>query len=342
MAKNKWFWLQLFAGEGAGASGGEGGGDGTVSGDNSADAGHQRLLELGVPADKIRKNRAYKLNASTPKPAEAEQVKGTEQKPEQAAAAENPTEEKTEPTTPARMSWDEIKADPEYNREIQAIVQSRLKNAKNAEEALAKMMPALEVLARKHGQDPANPDYDALAKAINDDDAYYEDKALEMGVSVETAKRMDQQERDTARQQREEARNLEQQKLHNHFRSLEQQGEALKKVFPKFDLRTELQNPVFARMTSPNVGVSVEDAYHAVHRKEIMAAGMQVTAQQTAEKISNAIQAGSRRPDENGTSGQSASVTTFDYSKASKAQREALKQQIRAAAARGEKLYPGR
>ena len=341
MAKDKWFWLQLFAGEGAGASGGEGG-DGAVSGDNSADAGHQRLLELGVPADKIRKNRAYKLNVSTPKPAEAEQVKGAEQKPEQAAAAENPTEDKTKPTTPARMSWDEIKADPEYNREIQAIVQSRLKSAKNAEEALAKMMPALEVLARMHGQDPANPDYDALAKAINDDDAYYEDKALEMGVSIETAKRMDQQERDTARQQREEARNLEQQKLHNHFRSLEQQGEALKKVFPKFDLRTELQNPVFARMTSPNVGVSVEDAYHAVHRKEIMSAGMQVTAQQTAEKISNAIQAGSRRPDENGTSGQSASVTTFDYSKASKAQREALKQQIRAAAARGEKLYPGR
>ena len=32
MAKNKWFWLQLFAGEGAGASGGEGGGDGAVSG----------------------------------------------------------------------------------------------------------------------------------------------------------------------------------------------------------------------------------------------------------------------------------------------------------------------
>ena len=124
--------------------------------------------------------------------------------------------------------------------------------------------------------------------------------------------------------------------------SLEQQGEAMKKTFPNFDLRKELQNPVFARMTSPNVGVSVEDAYHAVHRKEIMAAGMQVTAQQTAQKISNAIQAGSRRPDENGTSGRSASVTTFDYSKASKAEREALKREIYAAKARGEKLYPGR
>ena len=64
-------------------------------------------------------------------------------------------------------------------------------------------------------------------------------------------------------------------------------------------------------------------------------------SQKTAQKISNAIQAGSLRPDENGTSGQSASVTTFDYAKASKAQRDALKAQIRAAAARGEKMYPG-
>ena len=343
MAKNKWFLLQLFAGEGAGASaGGEGGGEGTVSGDNGLAAEDQRLLELGVPEEKLRK-RAKRANAKLPEGAVRTAPKATEQAQEQVATAkENPTEEKTEPTTPARMSWDEIMADPEYNKQMQLTVQSRLKNAKASEEALSKLAPALELLARRHGLDAENMDYEAIAKAINDDDAYYEDLALEKGVTLETAKRIDQQERDHARQQREEARNLEQQKIQNHIMKLEQQGEELKKMFPNFDLRTELQNPVFARMTSPNVGVSVEDAYHAVHRKEIMQAGMQVTAQQTAQKISNAIQAGYRRPDENGTSGQSASVTTFDYSKASKAQRDALKQQIRAAAARGEKLYPGR
>ena len=346
MAKNKWFWLQLFAGEGGGAgasAGGEGGEGGAVAGVNGVAAEHQRLLELGVPEEKLRK-RAQRQAAKLPEGAVRNApMNAQEQKPQEqvATAAENPTEEKAKEST-TRMSWDEIKADPEYNKEIQAIVQARLKSAKGAEETLAKMAPALELLARKHGQDPANMDYDALAKAISDDDAYYEDKALEMGVTLEAAKRLDQQERDDARKKREEARNLEEQKLRNHFMKLEQQGEALKKVFPTFDLRTELQNPVFARMTSPNVGVSVEDAYHAVHRKEIMAAGMQVTAQQTAKKISNAIQAGSRRPDENGTSGQSPSVTTFDYSKASRQQREALKAQIRAAAARGEKLYPGR
>jgi hypothetical protein len=221
-------------------------------------------------------------------------------------------------------------------------VQSRLKSAKAAEESLAKLTPALELLARRHGLDATNMDYEAIAKAINDDDAYYEDLALEKGVTLETAKRIDQQEREHARQQKQEAMNLEQQRLQNHFMKLEREGEALKQMFPNFDLRKELQNPVFARMTSPNVGVSVEDAYHAVHRKEIMSRGMQVTAQKTKEQISNSIQAGARRPDENGISGQSPSVTTFDYSKASKEQREALKREIYAAKARGEKVYPGR
>ena len=340
MNDTKWRLLQLFAGEGTGGAGGDGGGEGAASGDNSVDAGQQRLLELGVPADKIRKrsNRtASRPTASTTTNVASEDTAAPTQK-DDASKDTTPTED----TTKARMSWDEIMKDPEYNKQMQAVVQSRLKSAKGAEETLGKLAPALEVLARKHNLDVENMDYDALAKAISDDDAYYEDKALEMGVPVETAKKIDQQERETARVQKEQARNLEQQRLYQHFASLESQASELKKVFPSFDLRTELQNPVFARMTHPNVGISVEDAYHAVHRKEIMSAGMQVTAQQTAKKISNAIQAGSRRPDENGTSGRSSSVTTFDYSKASREQREDLKRQIREAAARGEKLYPGR
>ena len=323
--KHKWLDLQLFAGEGAG----DGGGEGAATGENSDAAGHQRLLELGVPADKIRKNRAYKL--PTP-PAKQEEVK----QQEQAAAAENPTEEK--PTDkPKKPTWDEIMADPEYNKQMQATVQQRLRSAKGAEDALGKLTPALELLARKYGQDPAKMDYEALAKAISDDESYYEDKALEMGVSVEAAKKIDQAERDTARQQRQEAQNLEQQKIQKHFQKLEEQGEAMKKVFPNFDLRKELQNPAFVRMTSPNVGISVEDAYYAVHRKELQTAAMQVTAQKTAQMVSNAIQAGSRRPAENGITGQAPSVTTFDYRSMSPEQRNALKARIRS----GEKIYPG-
>ena len=330
MFKNKWLNLQLFAGEGAG----DGGGEGAATGESAVDPGQQRLMELGVPEAKIRKNRAYKLNAT---PATQKQEP---QKQEQAAAAENPAEEKT--NTATRMSWDEIMADPEYNKQMQATIQGRLRSAKGAEEALGKLTPALELLARQEGLDPENLDYDALAKAISNNKSYYEDKALEMGVSVETAMQIDQQERDTARQQREQERTIEEQKMQRHFQSLQQQGEAMKKTFPNFDLMKELKNPAFVRMTAPDVGISVEDAYYAVHRNEIQTASMQVAAQKTAQKLSNSIQAGNRRPSENGTSGQAPSVTTFDYRNASPEQRAELKRQIRAYAARGEKLYPGR
>lgn len=332
----KWLDLQLFAGEGAG----DGGSEGAATGVEAADPGQQRLLELGVPADKIRKNRAYSAKAPAQKPATAGQVKAQEQQPQQIPAATNPTEEK-KTDAPARMSWAEIMKDPEYQKDIQHMMQSRLRSAKGAEEALGKLAPALDLIARKYGQDPAKPDYEALAQAIRDDDAYFEDDALENGTAMGETKEKVLNDLDTARQQRIQAQTIEEERFQNHIKNLEQQGEAMKAVFPNFNLMQELQNPAFARMTSPNVGISVEDAYYAVHRREIMARGMQVTAQKTASMISNSIQAGSRRPAEAGITGQAPSVTTFDYKNASKEQRNALKQRIRSAAARGEKVYPG-
>ena len=334
--------LQLFGGDGAGApSAGEGGQ--ATTGENATAVAEQRLRELGVPEDKAKRRAS---TVASKMPAQKAQPTSAEQKTDNAEVVSAPTEENT-PTEDtkgqtSRMSWDEIMKDPEYNKQMQAVVQSRLKSAKGAEEALGKMAPAIEVMARKYGLDPNNMDYDALAKAINDDDAYYEDKALEMGVSVETAKKVDQMERNTERQKALEQRTLQDQMLQQHFSSLVQQGEAIKKVYPNFDLRKELENPVFARMTAPGKGImSVKDAYEAVHRDELQLAGMQVTAQKTAEKISNAIASGSRRPDELGAGSQAPSVSTFDYRNASREQRLALKKRINEAAARGEKLYPG-
>ena len=332
MLNEKWLNLQLFAGEGEG--------EGATSGENATVAAEQRLRELGVPEDKIRKRASKVASAAPTQTAKTEPVVNNAEKTDVVTAPteDNPTEGKAS----ARMSWDEIMADPEYNKQMQSVVQSRLRSAKGAEETLTKLTPALELLARKHNLDPTNMDYDALAKAINEDRDYYEDKALAMGVPVDTAMKIDQEEREQARNKVQAERTLQQQAFDQHIQGLEQQGEALKKIFPSFDLRKELQNPAFARMTAPGKGImSVEDAYRAVHRQEIESASMQVVAQKTAQKISNAIQSGSRRPDEAGISSQAASVTAFNYRNASKDQREALKKRIREAAARGEKLYPG-
>ena len=125
-----------------------------------------------------------------------------------------------------------------------------------------------------------------------------------------------------------------------HFAELARQAEALRATFPTLDLQTELRNPLFARMTAPDVGIGVEDAYYTVHRKEIHAAAVREATEKTAERLSNAIRSGSRRPIESGVSAQAPSVSTFDYARASKEQREAFKKDIRARMARGEKVYP--
>jgi hypothetical protein len=119
------------------------------------------------------------------------------------------------------------------------------------------------------------------------------------------------------------------------------QAQQLKEKYPDFDLGRELQNPVFLRLTSPDAGVSLEDAYYTVHRREIQHSAMETAARQTAQRISNSIRSGTARPVENGTAAPTATVTALDYRSADPAQRNALKARIRQAAARGEKLYPG-
>ena len=318
-----WKWLQLFA------EGGEGSGDGGAGTSDSgviADDADQRLRDLGVPEDKIRRTKAGRQRAA------ARQAQPAQAAPAQQVAAAEPTDdgqsEAHEEATPKRMTWEEIMQDPEYNKAMQDTMQKRLKAAKGAEQALDALQPAIKKLAQEKGLDPENVDYVSLGKMITGE---YDNKAMELGVPVETVMQLEQQQR-----------TIEQQKIASHFERLEREAEAMKAVFPNFNLQVEMANPAFAKLTHPNIGMSVEDAYYAVHRKELQVASMQVAAQKTAQQISNAIQSGTRRPVESGQSTQAPSVTTFDYSRATKAQRDEFKAKLRSSWARGEKVYPGR
>lgn len=117
-------------------------------------------------------------------------------------------------------------------------------------------------------------------------------------------------------------------------RDLERQAKALQERFPEFDLEAALKDPAFARLTG--LGVPVEDAYFAGNRQAMVDAAVR----EASRKLSNAVRSGSLRPTENGSAGWGASLTRFDYSRASREQREQLKKAIRTAAAKGEKLYP--
>ena len=124
------------------------------------------------------------------------------------------------------------------------------------------------------------------------------------------------------------------QRIYGHIAKLEEETKGLKEIFPDFDLYRELKNPTFARLTAPESGIHAEDAYYAVHRKELQ------TMFTEAQKPSEQPKPPMTRPNENGLSAKAPSVMAFDYRNASKQHREALKKAIRAAAAKGEKIYP--
>lgn len=328
----KWLNLQLFA---DGAAAGEGG-EGAAPGVNADDAGQQMLRDMGVPEDRIAKRaKGFAQRMSRSGTPMQTAPKGAEQ---QAAAAEPDTQKtgQKEPEQAKRLSWDEIMADPEYNGEMQKVVQNRLKNARAAQEILDKLAPAIEALCGKHGIDPKNPDYDALAKAVSNDDSLYEELAMQMGVSKETAKRVSQSEAEARRlreaeesRKQEAARAEEERKGMEHIRKLVQQGEAMKVTFPNFDIRQELKDKTFATLTSPNIGMSVEDAYYAVHRKEIQAATAKAMAEKTAEQMANSIRSNGLRPQENGTTRQAPSTSTIDPRRLTPQERADIRRRVR-------------
>ncbi len=201
------------------------------------------------------------------------------------------TAENTTAAMPRRMTWAEIMADPEYNQCMQAVVQNRIKQAKDAEQRLDALTPALEQLSIRYG----SADDEALVAAILDD-------------APNSPKRRSQ--------------------LAQHLADLQQQAQAMAELFPDFDLERELSNPTFVRMTAPEVNLPVEDAYFATHRADLLSACMQVAAQKTAEKLAMAWQAGTARPREHGLSGQAAPVTDMSYKHASPKQRKAIKDRI--------------
>ena len=83
-----------------------------------------------------------------------------------------------------------------YDAKMQDTIQKRLKGTKETVEKYEALTPMLEMLAKKYGVDAS--DAKALSKAIEEDDSYYEDEALEKNMTVEQLKEIRRMERENA------------------------------------------------------------------------------------------------------------------------------------------------
>ena len=238
-------------------------------------------------------------------------------------------------------TWDSLikgKYKEDYNNAVKEAISKRFKNQRDLQGQIDAIDPMMKALAQRY-EIQLNPDgsipIQALSSKILDDNSLYEQEAFERGISVEDLKQIKSLERENAQLRAMSQRSQEQ----KEWDALMSQGEAVKQVYPSFDMDTEMQNPQFGRLLAtmqrsgfPN---AVQAAYEAVHREEIMGSAMQYAVQQTQQKISNSIQSGKMRPTENGTSQRAAGTpTAMDPSKLTKAQIEDIKMR----AARGEKI----
>ena len=119
--------------------------------------------------------------------------------------------------------------------------------------------------------------------------------------------------------------------LRAHFARLCAEADALHRADPGFDLDTALRDPAFVRLTAPDVGVPVADAWYALHRREYA----ETLRRESLEQAAAAVASGSLRPREGGrTSG--GELLGTDPRHMTAAQRAELRDRIK----RGERVYP--
>ena len=218
----------------------------------------------------------------------------------------------------------------QYDQRVQDTIQKRLKSTKETVDKYNALQPIVEILAKKYGVDAS--DVDALNKAIEDDDSYFEDEAMERGLSVKQLKEVRAMERENAQLKQAMQEREKQEGANRLYAQWMKQSDETKAVYPTFDLKSELQNPEFVKLL--NSSVDVRTAYEVIHKDEILPAAMQFAAKTVESKIAGKIAANSARPRENGISGGSTAVVKSDVSQLTKADRAEIIRRVQ----RGEKI----
>lgn len=217
-----------------------------------------------------------------------------------------------------------------YDARMQDTIQKRLKGTQETVDKYNALTPTLEMLAKKYGVDAS--DINALNKAIEEDDSYYEQEALEKGLTVEQLKEIRKMERENAELKAQMNEKQRRETAANQYAAWMEQAKEAKKIYPTLDLNTEAKNPEFLKLL--HAGIDVGNAYLVIHKDDIIPAAMQYTAKTVEEKVANKIKANGSRPVENGNSSQSASVVKSDVSQLSKADRQEIIRRVQ----RGEKI----
>lgn len=217
-----------------------------------------------------------------------------------------------------------------FDTRVQDIIQKRLKGNEATVQKYNALAPVLDLLAGKYGVDAG--DVEALSKAIEEDETFYEDEALEKGLTVQQVKEIRKMQRENAALKAQVEERSRRENADALYAAWVQQAEALKQIYPSFDFQAEANNEQFRRLLQS--GIPLQTAFEVIHKDELLPATMQYTAKRVEAKIANNVRAGQKRPAEGAAGGRSAVQVKSDPSKFTKADMDEIARRV----ARGERI----
>lgn len=324
------FDLQLFAEEGAAAGAATGGEitGGAAETETAAPEGISAGQEL-ANGQQVSPQVAAAMNRQMKRHPELRKVYGAPaQRPQQ--PMQQPVQAEAEPEgNDPEAKWEALKKGEFkelYSRDVQNTIRERFKNQEDLQARLDAQQPIIAAAMKHYGaRDEAE-----LLQRVHDDDSLYEDEAERAGMTVEGFRTFQQMEAENQRYKEQEQRNQEQEFLRQHLAKMVQQGEELKQTFPNFDFRAEMENPTFRRLTSPEVGISVRDAYFAVHHDELAPQMLAYGMQRAQQQMGQTLQAQAARPAEGAMRNQNPAAAELKVNprNLTRKEREAIKRRV--------------
>lgn len=249
-------------------------------------------------------------------PAAGEQTGAETGAAAQAGSGEGNTQTGTETPPDLSKQFDEMISGTykeQYEGRIRKLMSENAKAQKAQKQQLDDANAVLQLIGSRYGITNGTPQ--DIMKALENDNAYWEDAAAKEGLSVDQYKYMKKIESQNLLFQ-EQAENLKKERDQQRmFAKWDSEADNLKQYYPKFNLRMEMQDPNFQRLLG--AGIDMKTIYEVLHKDEIMGGAMQYTAQKVAKKQIDAIRSNQSRPTEAAAQSGSGFRFTKDVSKMS-------------------------
>ena len=207
------------------------GGDAAPAGDNSNTGVTEQAAAAPAPVYKKRQG-INRLDRPVP----ATQTAPAEQS---AAAAQGDSGTPAAQGSDDRKPFDElIKGDykKDFDERVQDIVRRRMRGSEKTKERLDSLEPVVKLLAEKYGlAADGEIDPQSIVDAIMDDNAMWEEKAMQKNMTVDEFKEWNKEHRDYERLKQQESQRQQMQASQQAFQTIMEEANTLKSKYPDLD-----------------------------------------------------------------------------------------------------------